>query len=122
MLKIDGKIVNCIECANLGKPQGCEVCYRKKSRNRIQFEREQGYQIWWRSLSQEERIRIKNEKREIELAAREAQTISDNKEGIREFLYALWEKLHKFGRNAYGQSSTGHPPLDEKLRNLFGDW
>ncbi len=116
-LRIDGKVVHCLECANLGKPSGCEVCYRIKSRNRIKFENERAYATWWRELSKDEQIEIKNKRRAVQKLAAEAEATTDRAETLADFLKRIWEGLNKFKMD-----SCGIPELDAKVRAAYGDW
>lgn len=108
----------CLECANYGKrPTACSVCGRLKTLNRVKLEKEALATAHWRSLTPVQRREIKEQTRAAQVALEQLNREAGRAQELNEYLQSLWVRLKKFKMD-----SCGHPPLDAKLKEIFGPW
>ena len=112
------QVAFCLECANYGKrPTACSVCGRLKTLNRVKLEKEAIANAYWRSLTPAQRREIKEQTRAAQIALEHLNREAGRADELNEYLRSLWLGLQKFKMD-----SCGHPPLDAKLKDLFGEW
>lgn len=110
-------VLHCLECANYGKRPSCEVCGRVKSKTRIALEKQYREEAYLRSLSGPERRALKDKARAAQQMLDRLKDEAGRADELNDFLHGLWMGLRKFQMD-----SCGHPPLDAKLKELFGVW
>lgn len=117
LVLIDGKYLNCVLCGNYGRKIGCPICGRVKTRVRELLEEQYRKAAYSRTLSADARREISDKARAVQAKLEEAKTREMNLSGVVTFMQSLWDDLKHFQ-----MTTTGHTPLDTKLRNLFGEW